>query len=309
MKLIAPAYYKKFHCIAEKCRHNCCLGWEIDIDADTLDKYSQLGGEIGKEIRESISYEPQPHFELCEIERCPHLDKRGLCRIIAELGEGMLCDICREHPRFYNDCGDHSEVGLGLACEEACRIILMSDEYNLFEQIGEIAGEDGERFASIDFRCQVYSILKGLSDTYEKKLKAIYEKFKISPAVLDAEQWEKLIKRLEYMDRSHRDMFLNFSVDIKTPKRIEKTAERALAYFVYRHCSSAYSYDEYRASLGFCLFLERLFVSISVFCGFQNTDEIARTISEEIEYSEENTETIKNEIFEALELFDQEKKC
>ena len=32
MKIIAPNYYPAFRCIADKCRHSCCIGWEIDID-------------------------------------------------------------------------------------------------------------------------------------------------------------------------------------------------------------------------------------------------------------------------------------
>ena len=30
-----PDYYPLFHCIADRCRHNCCIGWEIDIDSRT----------------------------------------------------------------------------------------------------------------------------------------------------------------------------------------------------------------------------------------------------------------------------------
>ena len=29
-----PDFYGKFKCTAEKCRHSCCIGWEIDIDDD-----------------------------------------------------------------------------------------------------------------------------------------------------------------------------------------------------------------------------------------------------------------------------------
>ena len=38
MKLFAPKYYTEFSCIADRCRHSCCIGWEIDIDADTAEK-------------------------------------------------------------------------------------------------------------------------------------------------------------------------------------------------------------------------------------------------------------------------------
>lgn len=42
MKLYAPEYYKNFKCIADKCEHSCCIGWEIDIDEETLKKYENL---------------------------------------------------------------------------------------------------------------------------------------------------------------------------------------------------------------------------------------------------------------------------
>ena len=47
MKLIAPDYYAHFACIAGACHHSCCIGWEIDIDSDTLHYYQQLDGDIG----------------------------------------------------------------------------------------------------------------------------------------------------------------------------------------------------------------------------------------------------------------------
>ena len=42
MKEVFPNYYKKFKCIKDKCKHNCCIGWEIDIDEDTMDLYNSL---------------------------------------------------------------------------------------------------------------------------------------------------------------------------------------------------------------------------------------------------------------------------
>jgi lysine-N-methylase len=36
MKLRAPKYYLDFACIADRCKHSCCIGWEIDVDADTM---------------------------------------------------------------------------------------------------------------------------------------------------------------------------------------------------------------------------------------------------------------------------------
>ena len=51
-------------------------------------------------------------------------------------GEDFICDICKEHPRFYNDCGDHIEAGIGLVCEEACQLVISSDGFELIAEDG-----------------------------------------------------------------------------------------------------------------------------------------------------------------------------
>lgn len=122
MQIIVPDYYKEFRCIAGHCRHTCCKGWEVDIDAESLARYEQI-----PEIREQIEHGESPHFCLLEGEVCPFLRDDGLCEMIRKYGEGMLCQICTDHPRFRNYWTDRIEAGLGLVCEEAARIILTRD--------------------------------------------------------------------------------------------------------------------------------------------------------------------------------------
>ena len=93
MKLFAPSYYKNFKCIADKCKHSCCIDWEIDIDESTQKLYSELCGGYGEKIKSSITGDGIAHFKLCENNRCPHLDNNGLCKIITEYGEDYLCEI------------------------------------------------------------------------------------------------------------------------------------------------------------------------------------------------------------------------
>ena len=93
MKLFAPKYYRNFVCIADKCTHSCCVGWEIDVDENTLDKYATITHPYGDVIRSNIDNTDYPHFKLLENDRCPHLDDCGLCKIIKNLGEDFLCDI------------------------------------------------------------------------------------------------------------------------------------------------------------------------------------------------------------------------
>ena len=51
------------------------------------------------------------------------LNQKNLCDIYIELGEDALCEICTQHPRFHNEYGNIRQTGLGMACEEATRLM------------------------------------------------------------------------------------------------------------------------------------------------------------------------------------------
>lgn len=126
--LVVPKYYEQFHCIASKCTDNCCIGWEIDIDPVTLEKYRSDNGPLTPRFLEKVAYnEESPHFILDEREYCPFLNKDHLCDIILEKGEEYLCQICSDHPRYYHWFSSVKEAGVGLSCEEAARLILTGD--------------------------------------------------------------------------------------------------------------------------------------------------------------------------------------
>ena len=288
MKLYAPRYYKKFKCIADKCEHSCCIGWEIDIDEKTLEKYDSLNGGYGKCIKASISKEDTAHFKLLG-ERCPHLDESGLCKIITNLGEGYLCDICREHPRFYNFTSI-AEVGIGMSCREAAEIILSSTDYACFECVGETDGEACDTgFDSLSEREKIYEILSDASKSYEARLKAIYNSYAIDEK--SDGYWLEALDLLEYLDESHKDLFMTYSSKHRA-SGFDEALERFLAYFIYRHTADAIDREDFCARLGFALFCERLFSSIIYLNKPKTARELATLasiISEEIEYSIDNT--------------------
>ena len=138
MQVIFPDYYKHFSCTANTCRHNCCIGWEIDIDADTLALYDSIPGSFGQRLHENISRKDTPHFILGQQERCPFLNQKNLCDIILTLGEDHLCGICSDHPRFRNELPGRVETGLGLCCEEAARLILEHQEPVRLETVEQV---------------------------------------------------------------------------------------------------------------------------------------------------------------------------
>ena len=126
---IFPDFYDRFACLAHRCRHSCCRGWEIDVDEDSAAYYETVPGELGAKLRRSITRDGEgAHFALTADERCPFLQRDGLCELILKLGEDALCDICALHPRFYEDLGETELCGLGLSCEAVCTLLLESGE-------------------------------------------------------------------------------------------------------------------------------------------------------------------------------------
>lgn len=298
LKLYAPNYYRDFACIADRCKHSCCIGWGIDIDSDTKQKYEAVTEEYGRVIRESIEDGEAPHFRLSSDERCPHLDEAGLCRIIRNVGEDYLCDICREHPRFYHDTVRGREVGLGMACEEACRLILTAKDFARFVPVAEIEVEESVAFDAVSPRDRMLLILSDTTRPYPERREAICKGWDVSEQSLTSEEVRALLDELEYLDPASRTRFSVYASTSTADLALEETLCRALAYFIFRHVSKATDEEEVRAALGFSLLCERLIASVAATEEIRTLEEmieLSRTVSEEIEYSEDNTDAIMTE--------------
>ena len=291
-----PRYYLDFKCIADRCKHSCCVGWEIDVDERTLSRYRALPDEKGDAILQSIEEnEGGAHFRLCAHERCPHLNEKGLCRIICALGESYLCDICREHPRFYNEVGGVWECGLGLACEEAARLVLSAENYDEFVMIEdgdeEITPETVGEFNAFAYRAALYADLKTSHAPFALRLGEI-EKTHGLGVVLSREAHETLFESLEYLNEAHRALFASGYADEFSPCGVlAQACERFFAYQIYRHASAAADSTEFAVAVSFAATLTRLFYMLAS-TGDEPYAEYARVISEELEYSEDNTEAL-----------------
>ncbi len=124
MTLVRPRFFDEFLCIADRCTDNCCIGWEIDIDPVSLRRFDAVGGEFGERLRSAIHRgEDVCTFAFGEGERCALLREDGRCELILHEGEDSLCDICALHPRFFGWYNSRKEAGLGLCCEEVCRLL------------------------------------------------------------------------------------------------------------------------------------------------------------------------------------------
>lgn len=293
MKTFVPHYYSAFKCIAGECRHSCCIGWEIDIDPLSLEKYNSIKTPFGKKIRDNIDFQDGcVCFRLNRDERCPFLNEQNLCDIILNLGEEYLCDICKDHPRFRNFYSGRTEMGLGLCCEEACRIIL-SDErpFSLISDCenGESLTEDEQ-----DFLCRrdlVFNLVEN-SDSVFTAIRKINEMYKINPFELDLEKAFDFYSSLEMLDISWQDKLLSLknSQAVQSDNIAERVFLNLYKYFLFRHLSV---FDFY----GGLKFAEISVKLIYYICertdfSFENICETARMYSSEIEYSDENIDKV-----------------
>lgn len=176
MLLTKPAFYDSFACIADKCSDNCCIGWEIDIDEEALSRFEAAEGAFGEKLRAAIKYGGEcPTFANTAGQRCALLRQDGLCELVLNMGEDALCDICALHPRFFEWFNDEKEAGLGLCCEEVCRLLFADTEPLLFvaEQIDEETGDDvdGELYRLLkQAREQLFALLSDRSAPLANRL-------------------------------------------------------------------------------------------------------------------------------------------
>lgn len=174
MKYHKPSFFDQFKCIGSACTDTCCAGWEIEVDETTAQGYLAEKGAFGDRLRREIGSEPGEYFFKLKNNRCPFLNKENLCDIFINLGEERLCDICREHPRFYNWFGDYTEVGLGLCCEEAERLLFSDSKPLTFvEEVtqDEELAEECEQM--LEERKAIFSILQNRKKNIGARLKRL----------------------------------------------------------------------------------------------------------------------------------------
>ena len=301
MSLFAPSYYPTFRCIAGDCRHSCCIGWEIDIDPKTLSKYRALPPKERKQIlAHTVTEKGTTSFRLAAEDRCPFLTKTGLCQLILTHGEGILCDICREHPRFYNHFSDRTEVGVGLCCEEAARLILTNESpFELIEL--QTTAENGSQIPFPDpfeedffqARTELFAILTNRAQSLQERINAIVLRYGLDADSIyrnDA-HWQTVYRNLERLDPTWDDALDAWEASSNAPAwQNEIAREQLIAYFLYRHLSDAIEEDDFEARISFALLSAHVISTIATARGGDSLATLidtARAYSAEVEYNEE----------------------
>ena len=297
MKVVVPNYYNQFKCIAEKCHHNCCIGWEIDIDEDTYEYYQEIDGHFGERLKRDITVTDEcAFFNLDGKGRCVFLNDNNLCEIILNLGEDALCQVCSDHPRFRNFYDNEMEIGLGLCCEEAGRIIL--SQKDRFELIVFDDANKKDKNDFFEYKQNILNKLQNKEQTLEERILCLLQENNIELPKKDFNKWIDFYLSLERLD----DSWTNLLCDMKTvifnhidiPEAYIMVLEKLLIYFIYRSFNDNNA-DTIKFSVFSVFFISEI-LKYHIFkygeLSFEDIIEYTRMYSSEIEYSDENMQKI-----------------
>ena len=328
MFLEMPSYCRNFRCISSRCTDNCCIGWEIDIDNETAEYYKTIGGDFGERLRSNITSGDTSSFILKD-ERCPFLNKNNLCDIIISLGENKLCQICSDHPRYFEWYADKKEGGIGLCCEEAARIIVTNkekfstcnipcddegfDDYNneLYDMLCFARSEIirtlehealplRDRILTVSAYAEQVQFMADNYDFQKLPITEITENLKSPPdikAFLNSfehlepidTKWEKYLKNLMAQSESLTDNLS--SVGDKYDCYLQNIA----IYFIWRYFLKGVFDEEILSKvhlMAVSIAMIKLMYIADENSGTEKYSILAKNYSKEIEYSEENLEKI-----------------
>ncbi len=301
MTEVFPKYYTEFRCIGGECRHNCCIGWEIDIDADTVQRFAALPTAWQQRIAAHTAAEDGvTHFVIDDRLRCPFLNGEQLCEFQLAFGQEVLCDICREHPRFHNELPDRTESGLGLCCEAAARLVLGQSEPFSLQANGPLSDDD----EILILRDSLLAALRERTLTVSERISRLLNLCGAAFPTATPAEWAAVLLSLERLDEAWgerlallRDTWSTADIhgfDTHMQQR-QTEYEQWLAYLIYRHVANAATLEQAAvrtlfAVLGYVVLYALgavLWTKNGVF-SFEEQCDLARAFSAEIEYSDEN---------------------
>lgn len=320
MKIVYPDYYNDFRCSAGECIDTCCAGWEIVVDSESAEKYHSVSGEFGKKLQNMMTTDEDDDIIFkSQNSRCPFLNEKNLCDIYINCGEGFLCHTCNMFPRFVEEFGSVREIGIGLGCPEAAKIILnQKKEWSFLSEINDELPEPNDiepelYYSLLELRKKLFEIVFNKSITAECALAEILRLADLCQSMIDEENYEsvcgicnsfsinknaklklfgreaqKILSEFEILSEKWKNILENIDFDSET--EFSDSFRNIAAYYIYRYfLKSVYDYDaitKVRACVFSCEVISRVLK-----CGI-NLEDAARMYSKEAEYSAENIENL-----------------
>ncbi|MBE7021149.1 MAG: hypothetical protein E7411_06935 [Ruminococcaceae bacterium] len=302
--------FEDFKCVGGSCPDNCCIGWEIGIDKETLKKYKSP--PLYDFVKDRVDFS-RSVIKLEADGRCPFLNKDNLCDIIINYGYDSISYICKKHPSFINEYEGECEYGYGLCCDEALRLLYK----------GEVKLEHKGGTFLLDLRNSLFDIICDKKLPFHKKASLFLDKISRAEDVLffgeelSVETEEETVKKetllpfLEIIGKTE-PISEEWTIRINKVKekysQIEKELEgirenekyiKLFYYYTFRYLLKDTEENTLMGNGKLILILvliNMIFDAYSLFSGdnFNNT----RLISKQMEYSMENISLLIDEAME-----------
>lgn len=138
---LMPSYFKNFKCKANKCRHNCCHGWQIPISEGeyfklvTMDCNQELRGHLDTSFIQP-SHPTKEKYRIISynfLGDCP-MQRNGLCQIHADLGPEYLPSICQMYPRSLKNINGTYYACCSSSCERVIEMLIDEPSLNMVQE-------------------------------------------------------------------------------------------------------------------------------------------------------------------------------
>ena len=305
MKHLYPTYYERFRCIAAACPDSCCQGWDVVIDSDTEAFYNTVQGELGEKLRAAIYTDADGDrvFHLAAQKKCPFWGDDKLCDIYRALGEEHLCATCAQFPRITMDYTTFTEHTLALACPEAARLILNTE--NAYADFTDTDFETCEDYSAqvmrrlLDARAKAAELLTADLSLSERLDRLIAFAQEVQRSLTGesrgiAELSPERYGGLEYIDEQSRDQITRaarMEPDFLCYK-IELT--NLALYWLYRYFLGAIDTLDVIAPIRFLISSVKVVSNLAKESG--DVTAAAQLYSKEIEQSYENMEQLNRSL-------------
>lgn len=92
-----------FVCSGAACPDNCCHGWRVEVEPQTLARWNAAEpASVAEWLQRSLDHgegDAAPALRRANDGRCVHQDEAGLCAMQSRLGHQWLPETCRSYPR------------------------------------------------------------------------------------------------------------------------------------------------------------------------------------------------------------------
>lgn len=315
-------YEEQFHCLAGRCPHSCCIGWEVVLDEDHARRYLTREDPLSRRAAEAMVYdEAEDAFSFpLSGGRCPFLDGENLCELHRAWGAEATPLTCQTHPRFTEDYGEFAERALSAACPAANVLLLGSREPLGFREIetGD-PGEEGDDWLPylVPFRRRLFALLRDRGRPLRARLADFLTLCLLGDAILADTELDgtapealltleggtlegelpgegifpaalRLLASLEILEPDWRDVLRKAETAAPVPQD-EALLERVAVYFAYRSILKCVNDGDL---LGRGLYTVFLTLAAERIAAVRGLGEALRRLSREVEHDADNVEAL-----------------